>query len=201
MGKNKREDRRSGRHKKGSYLKSPGPKTTRKGQQVSPTIAKARAGGKQKARKTNHAKLVATLALSPGESMSGDGARMVLLATCQLVEEANLPIGDTQKSLRELNACYDRAAVIFRSTRATIKRLYESFVESGGAHYDIADTSKRGRGSDTVDNDSLYNISPEQAEGIKAFITFSNSSQGAAKVRIFPFAHLLSRNFLTSVPR
>jgi len=46
--------------------------------------------------------------------MGGGEARMVLLATCQLVEEAGLPLGDTPKSLRELNACYDRVPVANR---------------------------------------------------------------------------------------
>ena len=187
MGKSKRADRRTGKHKEGSYLESPGPKPAPKGGKVSPTVAKARAARKQLALKTERAKLVASLALSPGESMGGGEARMVLLATCQLVEEAGLPLGDTPKSLRELNACYDRAAVLFRSTRLTIKRMYESYVESGGVRYEIADTSKRGRGSDEVDNASLYNISPEQAEAIESFITFSNSSEGAAKVILFTF--------------
>lgn len=75
--------------------------------------------------------------------MDGGGARMVLLATCQLIEEADLPFGDDAESRRKLNACFDRAAEQFHSTRPTIKRLYESMVESAGAYYSIADTNPR----------------------------------------------------------
>jgi len=101
-------------------------------------VASARAAGQKSAWKRENARFIAALALERGESMDSGGARMVLLATCQLVEEAGFPLGDDAESCRELNACFDRAATLFHSSRATIKRLYESFVESDGAYYTIA---------------------------------------------------------------
>jgi hypothetical protein len=64
--------------------------------------------------------------------------------------------------------------------------LFDSFVESDGVTFDIADTSKRGRGSDSVDKQSLYKVKPEQAAAIKAFIAYANSSKGASKVPPHP---------------
>ena len=60
--------------------------------------------------------------------------------------------------------------------------LFLSHFETDGETYEIADTSKRGRGSDSVDKASLYKVAPEQAAAISAFNKFANSSEGAAKV-------------------
>jgi hypothetical protein len=123
MAKNKRTDRRTGDHKKGSSAKKPGPKITSKGKQRSKRVALGIAAGKNLAQKKNNAHFMAALALARGESMDAGLARGALLVTCQLFEEANLPFGDDAKSRSELNACFERAAVLFRSTRSTIKRL------------------------------------------------------------------------------
>ena len=98
IGKNKRSDPRTGDHKKGSYKKKSGPKATSKGGKVSKVVASARAANKKSTWKKENAKFIAALALERGESMDGGGARMVLLATCQLIEEAGLPFGDDAES-------------------------------------------------------------------------------------------------------
>jgi len=121
MAVSNRDDRRSGDHKKGSFKKKSGPKTTSKGKQVSPEVAKTRAAGLKSKWKRDNAKFMAALALERGESLSGAGARMVLLATCHLIQEADLPFGDDAESQHKLNACFDRAAELFHSTRPTIK--------------------------------------------------------------------------------
>ena len=42
-------------------------------------------------------------------------------------------------------------------------RLFESHFETEGETYEITDTSKSGRGSDSVDKAALYKVKPEQA--------------------------------------
>jgi len=73
--------------RKGPKKKS-GPKTTSKGKQVPQETAKPCATGLQSKWKRINAHFIAARALERGESMSCDGALMVLLATCHLMQEA-----------------------------------------------------------------------------------------------------------------
>ena len=43
----------------------------------------------------------------------------------------------------------------------TLKQLLWSLYDSDCAIYNVTDTSNRGRGSDSVDNSSLYKVKPE----------------------------------------
>ena len=65
-------------------------------------------------------------------------------------------------------------------------QLFWSHFKTDGDTNDVADRSKRGRGSDSVDNASLYEVRPNRIAAISAFIKFANSSQGAAKVSPSP---------------
>ena len=67
MAKNKRTDRRTGDHKKGSSAKKPGPKITSKGKQRSKRVALGIAAGKNLAQKKKNAHFMAALALARGE--------------------------------------------------------------------------------------------------------------------------------------
>jgi hypothetical protein len=128
-------------------------------------------------------KLIASLALEPGESMNAGEARMALYTTLQVIDEApNLKFNTDDEKVQGLHACFERAAELTGSSPLTLKRLFWSHFESDGDTYDVTDSSKRGRGSHTVDNSSLYKVKPEQTAAISAFIKFANSSQGAAKV-------------------
>jgi len=182
MAVSKRKDRREGKHGQGSYKKKSGPKKTPKGKQDYAAKWQRKCALETANWKLKIPKLIASLALSSGESMDGGEARMALRVTCQVIEEANLKFDPASGKIPGLHACYERAATLTGSTPSTLKRLFDSLLESDGATYKISDTSKRGRGSDSVDKASLYKINPGQVEAIKAFIAYSNSSKGAAKV-------------------
>ena len=115
--------------------------------------------------------------------MNAGEARMALYTTLQVIDEApDLKFDGAGEKVQGLHACFERAAELTGSSPLTLKRLFWSHFKTDGDTYDVADTSKRGRGSDSVDNASLYKVKPEQTAAISAFIKFANSSQGAAKV-------------------
>ena len=164
-------------------MKKRGPKGKAPGKAMSP-------GKLQKLRALEEAhwkrkipKLIASLALERGESMDAGEARMALYTTLQVIDEApDLKFDGSGDKVQGLHACFERAAELTGSSPLTLKRLFWSHFKTDGDTYEIADTSKRGNGSDSVDKATLYKVKPEQSAAISAFIKFSNSSQGSAKV-------------------
>ena len=119
--------------------------------------------------------------------MNAGDARIALHTTLQVIDEApNLKFDKGGQKVERLYACFERAAELTGSTPLTLKRLFWSHFKTDGDTYDVADTSKRGRGSDSVDIASLYKVRPDQTAAISAFVKFANSSQGAAKVSPIP---------------
>ena len=119
--------------------------------------------------------------------MNAEDARIELHTTLQVIDEApNLKFDQDDQKVEGLYACFERAAELTGSSPLTLKRLFWSHFKTDGDTYDVADTSKRGRGSDSVDNASLYKVRPDQTAAISAFVKFANSSQGAAKVSPIP---------------
>lgn len=132
-------------------------------------------------------KLIASLALECGESMNAGMARMALYTTLQVIDEAqDLKFDGAGEKVQGLHTCFERAAKLTGSSPLTLKRLFWSHFKTDGDTYDVADTSKRGRGSDSGDNATLYKAKPDQTAAISAFNKFANSSQGAVKVSPSP---------------
>ena len=90
MALSKRKDRREGKHGQGSYKKKSGPKKTPKGKQDYAAKWQRKCALETANWKLKIPKLIASLALSGGESMDGGEARMALRVTCQVIEEADL---------------------------------------------------------------------------------------------------------------
>ena len=110
-------------------------------------------------------------------------ARMALYTTLKVIEEAQgLRFDVAGEKVQGLHACFERAAELTGSSPPSLKSLFWSHFETDGGTYEVADISKRGRGSDSVDKVSICKVKPEQAAAISAFIKFANSSEGAAKV-------------------
>ncbi len=182
MGKNQRKDRREGKHETGSWMKKRGPKGKAPGKAMSP-------GKLQKLRALEEAhwkrkipKLIASLALERGESMDAGEARMALYTTLQVIDEApDLKFDGSGDKVQGLHACFERAAELTGSSPLTLKRLFWSHFKTDGDTYEIADTSKRGNGSDSVDKATLYKVKPEQSAAISAFIKFSAGPRRTAR--------------------
>ena len=80
--------------RKGPTKRSQGQKQLRKAEKYPKWLQARELQPKKSTWKKENAKFIAALALERGESMDGGGARMILLATCQLNEEAGLTFGD-----------------------------------------------------------------------------------------------------------
>ena len=187
MGKNARKERRDGQHGPGSWKRKSGPKAQSPGKSMSPANKRSRDALDTINWKRKIPKLIASLALERGESMNAGEARMALYTTLQVIDEApDLKFDGAGEKVQGLHACFERAAELTGSSALTLKRLFWSHFKTDSDTYDVTDTSKRGRGSDSVDNASLYKVKPEQTAAISAFIKFANSSQGAAKVSPSP---------------
>lgn len=144
MGKNQKNDRRGTKHKPGSYVKKVGPKRARGGNVISPVMLQKSAALNKANWTKKVSKLIACLVLQSGESMDGGEARLALRVTLQVIDEANLKFDTDAEKVQGLHACFVRASKLTGSTPATLKRLFDSFVESDGATYTISDTSTRG---------------------------------------------------------
>ena len=193
MGKNKRDERRRGKHGAGTYKRKSGPKKKHPGAPLVPSKRQKNCASDKAAWKRKIPKLIASLALERGESMDEGAARMALYTTLKVIEEAqDLRFDVEGEKVQGLHACFERAAELTGSSPPSLKKLFWSHFDTDGSTYEVSDTSKRGRGSDSVDKASLYKVKPEQAAAISAFITFANSSEGAAKVRpshLNPYPH------------
>ncbi len=86
MAKNKRIDRREGKHGAGSWLKKSGPKAQRGGKAISPAKERSHKALGKARWKAMIPKLIASLAIERGESMDAGEARMALYTTLKVVD-------------------------------------------------------------------------------------------------------------------
>jgi hypothetical protein len=88
MAKNGRKDARQGKHGMGSWKKKSGPKAKRHGKTMSAAKLRSQNGLEEARWKRKIPKLIASLALVPGQSMDSGAARMALYTTLKVIEEA-----------------------------------------------------------------------------------------------------------------
>ena len=182
MGKSRKKDARGAKHGKGSYIPKTGRPKKLSGKTVSPIKAHPAEAIEKRLAQQKTRKLVAALALSSGESMDAGMARMALIVTLNLVDEADLTVTSRDKKVAGLHAVLSRAAALCSSTVGTVTNLFWSYLESDGASFNISDNSSRGRGSKTVDRASLYRVNEVQTKAIMGFIDYRHSATGAGKV-------------------
>ena len=161
MAKNRRKPGLDTKHIRGSYKKKSGPKPSSPGKRAHKRRKHLLGASQFASWKSKIPKLIASLALERGESMDAGEARMALYTTLTVIEEAqDLKFDVAGEKVQGLHACFERAAELTGSSALTLKRLFWSHFDTDGSTYDVADTSKRGRGSDSVDKASLYKVKP-----------------------------------------
>jgi hypothetical protein len=183
MAKNRRNDAYKGDHSKVSYPAKKGRPLKPNGKQVSKSQTQRIEASEKAEKLKRNAKLVAALALTSGESMDVGMARMALIVTLRLVDEAKLEIDGKSRTVKGLHQVLKRAAELTSSSYKRICDLFWSFIESAGESFDVTDNSKRGSGSDKVDRAKLYKIGEDQSAAIKLFVEYRNSAKGKGKVR------------------
>jgi hypothetical protein len=110
MAKNQRNDAYKGTHSKVPYPKKQGRPRELKGKQVNKVQRKATDAYQKVVKLRKNAKLVAALALSSGESMDVGMARMALIVTLKLVDEAKLEVDGKRRTVTGLRQVLQRAA-------------------------------------------------------------------------------------------
>ena len=163
MAKNRRNDAYKGDHSKVSYPAKKGRPLKPNGKQVSKSQTQRIEASEKAEKLKRNAKLVAALALTSGESMDVGMARMALIVTLRLVDEAKLEIDGKSRTVKGLHQVLKRAAELTSSSYKRICDLFWSFIESAGESFDVTDNSKRGSGSDKVDRAKLYKIGEDQS--------------------------------------
>ncbi len=130
MGINKSPHAKSGKHSKGSYPKKVGRKKRSPGKQPSPRVLANKARHASAKSKKFNEKLVAALALRRGEAMGPGEARMCLIVTMRLFEEADLKVDANRKTVAGLRPVLVRAAQLCSSSFEVVSRIFWSYVES-----------------------------------------------------------------------
>jgi len=181
MAKNQRKMAPKGTHSEGSYAKKTGRRMKSRGKQTKRKKKHFDEAKDTHRDKIKMQKLLLILALQNGESMNAGMARMALLVTLRLVDEAELVVKSQSLKVAGLRSCFRRAAELTSSSIQTISNLFWSYIESDGETFHITDNSGRGRGSETINWASLYKISEEQTAVIKAFVDFRHGTKGACK--------------------
>ena len=196
MGKNKSIYAQKGaKHTAGFYIKKAGRKKRPEGKQPSPTSKASKAKRAESVSAKFNAKLIAALALRRGEAMGPGEARMCLIVTMRLFEEAELKVDANRKTVAGLRSVLVRAAQLCGSSLEVVSRLFWSYVESNGETFDITDTSSRGNGSSKVDKATLYRINEAKTAKIKEFVEYRNSATGQGKVSL-QCGHLITQSNL-----
>jgi hypothetical protein len=99
MGKNKRLHAQIGsKHTAGSHIKKVGRKKGHQGKQASPKSKSSTARNAATKSERFNSKLIAALALRRGEAMGPGEARMCLIVTMRLFEEADLKVDANRKT-------------------------------------------------------------------------------------------------------
>jgi hypothetical protein len=175
-------------------MKKLGRKKGPQGKQASPKSRVCTAMHAAAKSKKFNAKLIAALALRRGEAMGPGEARMCLIVTMRLFEEADLKVDANRKTVAGLRPVLVRAAQLCSSSFEVVSRIFWSYVESNGETFDVTDNSSRGRGSSTVEKATLYRINEAQSAKIKEFVEYRNSATGQGKVSLERFNTLTQSN-------